>query len=155
MKNVKYCLMTATLLLAGLAVFAGEDGKEPKKEEVKQETVKKEDAKPQTTPGGAGMVVSIDPSRGTLNSNPELSDEMKEALGRMVNTSSEGLVEQRLADGTVLVDLQGRFQSAMVATIGPDGKLSTNCFSKSPDHKHSESCNVVETKTGSKDKEHK
>lgn len=146
MKIFKPMIMIAALL-TGFSVFAGEDGKEPKKETVKQETVQKDSGeKAQAAPGGAGMVVSIDPSRGTIDSNPQLSDEMRDALERMVNTSSEGLVEQRLADGTVLVDLQGRFQSAMVATIGPDGKVSTNCFSKSPEHKHSDSCNVVKKK---------
>jgi hypothetical protein len=82
------------------------------------------------------MVVSIDQTRGSFEGNPELSPEIRSALGELINTSSEGLVEEKLADGTVLVDLKGRFQSAVVATIGADGKVHTNCYSTDPNHKH-------------------
>jgi len=44
-----------------------------------------------------------------------------------LNRKSEGLVEERQADGSFVVDLQGGFQSAVMAKIGPDGKVITTC----------------------------
>ncbi len=159
----------AGLFLTAFATLAGEPQEEGKKtgnteqgvtkaqDKVPAKTQEKAPAKDEkkVAPGGAAMVVSIDASRGTIDPTPELSDEMREALGRMINTSSEGLVEEKLSDGTVLVDLKGRFRSAMVATVGEDGKLHTKCFSADPNHKHVESCNPVkedEKKETEKDK---
>ena len=150
MKISRTLIMGFALICLSLTLVAApqNDGAKNKEETtVKKETkqtkkTKTKDVKPPETPGGAGMVVSIDPGRGGVQQEPQLSDEMRDALSRMVNTSSEGLTETVTRDGTVIVDLQGRFQSAMVATIGPDGKLQTTCVSKDPKHKHAKSCNV-------------
>jgi hypothetical protein len=48
-----------------------------------------------------------------------LAPEIQNAL----NMSSDGLREVSLPKGGYMVKLQGRFQSTLVATIGPDGKL--------------------------------
>ncbi|MDJ0836942.1 MAG: hypothetical protein QNK37_10530 [Acidobacteriota bacterium] len=98
----------------------------------KQAEVKKVDKK-QNVQGAAGMVVTLG-DRGP-DGDAELSPEMRAALEQMVNTSSEGLRQQTLADGTVIVDLEGRFQSAMVVTMGKDGKVKGSCYSTVPDHK--------------------
>jgi len=79
------------------------------------------------------MVANIDETRGA-NGEVTLPPEMHAAIANMVNTSSEGLVEEVKEDGTVIVDLQGRFQSAMVVSIGPDGKMVSTCYSSLPDH---------------------
>lgn len=86
---------------------------------------------PKQTAAG-GMVVQIE--NDTVVRNPDLSTDVQEALAQMINTSSEGLVQETLADGTVVVDLEGRFQSAMVATINADGKAVGHCLSKDPKH---------------------
>lgn len=130
----KLTAITVILLLSLTAFAGGDEAKKDDKDKTKKET--KTQKTEQKATGGAGMIVSIDPERGSINENPQISREMAEALSRMVNTSSEGLEEQRLPDGTVIVDLQGRFQSAVVATIGPDGKVHTNCYSQDPNHKH-------------------
>ena len=52
---------------------------------------------------------------------------MAEALKRMANQSTDGLVSQRRADGTVSVDLQDRFQNVMLARKNDDGTVEQGC----------------------------
>ena len=45
----------------------------------------------------------------------------------LMNTSSAGLQQVVKPDGSVEVDLQGRFSSFVLAKIGPDGSIVTEC----------------------------
>jgi hypothetical protein len=85
------------------------------------------------------MVFTTEEQRGS-DGTVVMPEEMREALARLVNTSSAGLTEKVLPNGAVSVDLQGRFQSATVATIGPDGKLTTTCQSGGVAHQHEQKC---------------
>ncbi|VAW75545.1 hypothetical protein MNBD_GAMMA15-2442 [hydrothermal vent metagenome] len=62
---------------------------------------------------------------------PVLEPEIREALGEMLNTSSEGLVEET-RNGVTSVDLQGRFQSVPVATIDEDGNVHITDYTHLP-----------------------
>ena len=132
MTKFKQLLILALISLLGACLFAGE---EPTKKDASKKDAPKAQTKAKQKVPVAGMVAQIDQD-GNLVADPKLSPEVQEALADMINTSSEGLVEQRLEDGTVIVDLQGRFQSAVVAHIGADGKLHTSCVSNVPGHKH-------------------
>jgi len=64
----------------------------------------------------------------TLQQGPltqEQSQQMADALEG--NKSTEGLVEVQHADGTVTVDLQGRFQNVVMAKRNDDGSVSNAC----------------------------
>lgn len=63
--------------------------------------------------------------------SPALEPEIREALGEILNTSSEGLVEET-RNGVTSVDLQGRFQSAPVATIDERGNVQITDYSHPP-----------------------
>ena len=52
---------------------------------------------------------------------------MKKSLEPSLSRSTDGLVAVPLANGGKRVDLQGRFQTAVIAKVGPDGKLVTEC----------------------------
>ena len=76
-----------------------------------------------------GMRVFIDPQTGGFLSEPppgatqpELSPQERNAL----STSHQGLVEvpSTVPGGGVGLDLQGRFQSPLTATVAPDGKVT-------------------------------
>lgn len=65
----------------------------------------------------------------------KMDESVRQAVNEIVNTSSEGLTEVQTENG-VVVDLEGRFQSVPVATIGADGEISiTDYTSKVPDKK--------------------
>jgi len=73
-------------------------------------------------PGAEAAAAAGDVTRPTneqIMSNPIL----RNALSR----SSEELVFRRAPDGTVSVDLQGRFQNVSVARIDADGEIRTGC----------------------------
>ena len=78
--------------------------------------------------GAAGMRVYINPNTGEILQPPAgaPATETPEALEKAFSTSSEGLVEtpSPVPGGGVILDLQGRFRSPLVATQGADGKIS-------------------------------
>ena len=78
------------------------------------------------------MRVFLDPESGGLRPptaaerramNQKASGHLQNALSR----SSEGLVEEKRADGTVGIHLQGRFQTVSVARINADGDVVKDC----------------------------
>lgn len=81
-----------------------------------------------TTGEAAGMRIYVDPSTGELTSPPEAAAPQQRGVGSAAtSTSTQGLVEEPAPGGGVMIDLQGRFQNEMHATIGADGALRTDC----------------------------
>ncbi|MCB1615043.1 MAG: hypothetical protein KDI30_03415 [Pseudomonadales bacterium] len=56
---------------------------------------------------------------------PELPPEMIAEIERLSNSSSDGLYEEYHSDGSVHMDLQGRFQSVPIAVIDSNGEMHT------------------------------
>lgn len=54
---------------------------------------------------------------------PPIPAEMATEIRKLSNRSYEGLTEEKHADGSVTIDLQGRFRSVTAAVRGPDGKI--------------------------------
>jgi hypothetical protein len=78
--------------------------------------------------GAAGMRVYVNPNTGEIMQPPvgAPAAETTQSLEKAFSTSSEGLVEtpSSVPGGGVILDLQGRFRSPLVATQGADGKIS-------------------------------
>jgi hypothetical protein len=68
------------------------------------------------------MRVYVDPATGELLPGRPTSLPPEPAASAL-NTSAAGLVEVPSPGGGMMIDLQGRFQSPLVATIQPDGTL--------------------------------
>ena len=70
----------------------------------------------------------MDPDSGEVGGRPEASS-LSEAISSdpAFSTSHQGLVEVPAPGGGVMVDLQGRFRSATVARVKPDGTVVTEC----------------------------
>lgn len=58
---------------------------------------------------------------------PEEAQTMAEGLKPLINDSTEGLVQVQRPDGSVYMDLQGRFQNVTVAKIETNGSVSQSC----------------------------
>ena len=58
---------------------------------------------------------------------PEEAQKMAAGIQQLVSQSTEGLVQVRHPDGSVSMDLQGRFQNVLMAKKEADGKLSQAC----------------------------
>jgi hypothetical protein len=76
----------------------------------------------------AGQDVQVDSQTGQMKElTPEEAQKMAAGLKKMINQSSEGLVEVQHSDGSVSMDLDGHFQNVTVARINKDGSTSTSC----------------------------
>lgn len=123
-------MLSAAYALAGVVQSAA--AAEPTKEETTPSTPPAErvDSSAQST-AQAGMRVYVDPATGRRLSNPTAEQRANAAAFDRENpafsTSSEGLREEPLPGGGVLVHLDGRFQSAVTVRRQADGSLVQTC----------------------------
>jgi hypothetical protein len=83
----------------------------------------------------AGAVASADPVTDGLVSIPTEAEraELWAAVATELNSSFEGLSEVELPDGSVVIDLQGRFRHVVVAHVAPDGTRQVECIDHLPE----------------------
>ena len=76
----------------------------------------------------AGLDVEVDSQTGRVKElTPEEARKLAAGLNKMVNKSTDGLVEVQHADGSVSMDLQDHFQNVTVARVNDDGSVSQSC----------------------------
>jgi hypothetical protein len=76
----------------------------------------------------AGHDVQVNSQTGQIQAlTPEEAQKIAAGLKQMVNQSTEGLVQVQNADGSVSMDLKGRFQNVTVARVNKDGSVSESC----------------------------
>ena len=81
-----------------------------------------------TTVRVAGQDVQVDGQTGKIKPLTQAeAQQLAEGLKRRLNKSTEGLTEVHHADGSVSMDLQGRFQNVTVARENEDGTISQSC----------------------------
>ena len=90
--------------------------------------------------------ITVDPQTGTLRlPTPQETEALVDSLIEMTNRSTEGLQLTTLANGTKAVDLDGRFQSVMLARPGDDGMWELRCVTTFDEA--TEFLGIVEDKT--------
>jgi hypothetical protein len=80
------------------------------------------------TSNAAGLVVALD--RQTGQTRPLTADEalrLAQGIKELVKQSTDGLVQVHRANGSVSMDLQGRFQNVIIAKKEDDGTISQAC----------------------------
>jgi hypothetical protein len=76
----------------------------------------------------AGRDVQVDPQTGQIRPlSPEEAKQLADGLKTMLNKSTDGLVQVSHADGSVSMNLQGRFQNVTMARVNADGTLEQSC----------------------------
>ncbi len=85
-------------------------------------------AQPSAAPSqsDSGLKVYIDPQTGQIRSEPAPGTEVLQIPAQQqspFSTSHEGLVEVPAPGGGVKIDLQGRFQTPLIATTDADGRV--------------------------------
>ncbi len=96
------------------------------------ETAPPTEPRPTAAPISAAQRAFVDPETGRMTSTPSRDLQALSRPPRDDNRNARGLTRLRLSSGAVAVDLEGRFRSSIVATINPDGSVSTRCL-KHPD----------------------
>ena len=77
----------------------------------------------------AGQEVQMQSQNGTIKPlTPEEAKKMADGLTPMLNQSAEGLKQVTSPDGSVSVNLEGRFQNVALAQKNADGSISQACF---------------------------
>lgn len=78
--------------------------------------------------GFGGLRVVVDPQTGQIVADPPDGTRwdltISPDLLRRMSTSHEGLVEMPAPQGGIMVNLQGRFLSPLVAVVQPDGSVA-------------------------------
>ena len=119
-------LFACALLVAGVATaaaaYASRNAARP--EAVRAAAVQPADPYVTVEVGGRRVRVNAQ----TLQQGP-LTQEQSRQLAEQLegNKETDGLVQEQREDGTVSVDLQGRFQNVTLAKRNDDGSVSTAC----------------------------
>ncbi|HVQ40086.1 MAG TPA: hypothetical protein VMS31_21280 [Pyrinomonadaceae bacterium] len=76
----------------------------------------------------AGQDVEVDPQTGKIRPlTREEAQKLAAGLKDMLNQSTEGLEQVQHEDGSVSMDLKGRFQNVTVARVNQDGSVTQSC----------------------------
>lgn len=76
----------------------------------------------------AGQDVQVDSQTGQIKElTPEETKKLAAGLKQEINQSTDGLVQVQQPDGSVTMDIDGRFQNVTVARVNDDGTLSESC----------------------------
>ena len=130
-KSLIGIVVTASVLVIGvvtaLSMQSGQSQKE-RVEENKPVQVARPMNRNYVTSNAAGQTVAVDRQTGKARPlTPQEASRLAEGLKQLVNQSTEGLVEIHRADGSISMDLQGRFQNVMLAKKEDDGTISQSC----------------------------
>lgn len=72
--------------------------------------------------------IQIDTQSGQVKPlTAQEAQKLANGLAPMLDDSADGLVQVRHADGSVSMDLQGRFQNVTVARVSADGTIDQSC----------------------------
>jgi len=79
--------------------------------------------------GQTGMRAYFDPQTGKIGPPPpdQAVPPRSGAEQNAYSTAAEGLVVLPAPEGGQMIDLQGRFQTSITATLKPDGTVQTDC----------------------------
>jgi len=124
MRRIVFCLTMVAAVVVVVGPAAADEGPQTQRPETSMVT-----PEAQLPAGAEGKMVFIDPATGRVSSTPtaEQRAAMQARVADMLSQSDEGLLDEVLANGAVLRDLQGRFQSATVVRIAPDGSQRQEC----------------------------
>ena len=76
----------------------------------------------------AGQEVQIETQSGEIKPlTAQEAEKLAEGLAPMLDDSADGLEKVHHADGSVSMDLQGRFQNVTVARFNSDGTIEQSC----------------------------
>jgi len=129
-KSLIAVAVTATVLVIGVITALSMQSGQTQKAQVEERKpqVANQSRRNYVTSNAAGQTVVLDRQTGqTRPLTPEEARRLAEGIKELVSQSTEGLVQIHRADGSVSMDLQGRFQNVMLAKKEADGTISQAC----------------------------
>ena len=117
------CALLVVGVATAVAAYASRNAAQPKAERAVSNA---QPADPYVTVEVGGRKLRVNAQ--TLQQGPLTQAEAQRLAEQLEgNKATEGLVEEKHADGSVSVDLQGRFQNVVMARRNDDGSVSTAC----------------------------
>ena len=118
-------LFACALLVAGVATAAAYASRNVARPQAKRAAAV-QTADPYVTVEVGGKRVRVNAQ--TLQQGPLTQAQSQQLAAQLEgNQETDGLVQEKQADGTVSVDLQGRFQNVTLARRNDDGTVSAAC----------------------------
>lgn len=129
-KSLVGIAVAATVLLIGVvtALSMQRGQTEPAPPDERKPLVTSESRRNFVTSNASGQNIVVDRQTGqTRPLTPEEARLLAQGIKELVNQSTEGLVQVHHANGSVSMNLQGRFQSVLLAKKEADGTISQSC----------------------------
>lgn len=134
-KNSRHLALTVVVIVATAIIATGAVISRQKAKMTEESTSRVENAsvnaaasRNYVTVKVGGQDVQVDSQTGQIKPlSPEEAQKLAAGLKQAINQSTEGLVQTQHPDGSVSVDLEGRFQNVAVARINEDGSVSEGC----------------------------
>jgi sensor histidine kinase regulating citrate/malate metabolism len=122
--------VAATVLVIGVVTALSMQSGQTQKAQVQERNlqVARQISRNYVTSNAAGQTVVLDRQTGqTRPLTAEEAQRLAEGIKQLVSQSTEGLVVVHHADGSISMDLQGRFQNVLLAKKEDDGTISMAC----------------------------
>jgi hypothetical protein len=122
--------LLASLVVGGVCVLGGPpfSAAEPNEDAAAGATATSAPESGAAKAAAAGQWIHVDPETGRVGAPPPgTAAGAAIAADPAFRTSHEGLVVEHAPGGGEMVDLQGRFRSAVRARVKPDGSVVTDC----------------------------
>lgn len=136
-KTIVGIFAVSLLLIGVMTVLSTQIGQDLKAKTEDAQSVKKPKAAKSkfstkfsnyVTANPAGRIVALDRKSGLERDlTKDETRRFAEGLKQLINQSTDGLVEVKHEDGSISMDLQGRFQDVMLAKSDADGNVSMSC----------------------------
>lgn len=128
-RRLLFCAAVAVVVVAtAITVISRQKGRTAQAE-------KREEAKAATTTTRTFVTRRVGNQDILINSQtgeikpltPEEAQRLANGIAPMLDNSTDGLAQVRHADGSVSMDLEGRFQNVTVARVNADGTIEQSC----------------------------
>ena len=117
------CALLVVGVATGVAAYASRSAEPPKAPRAAPD---RQPADPHVTVEVGGKKLRVNAQ--TLQQGPLTQAEARQLAEQLEgNKATDGLVEEKHADGTVSVDLRGRFRNVVLAKRNDDGSVSAAC----------------------------
>ena len=125
---VTVTVASAIVVVAAITVLSKQLGNASASRVTAVNSASSEPGKKYVTVKVAGRDIQVDPQTGQIRPlTPEEAKQLGDGLKTMLNKSTDGLVQVKHPDGSVSMDLQGRFQNVALARINSDGTVEQSC----------------------------
>lgn len=128
----RYVLMAAAVIMIAAITVISRQHSSARSVEAKttaiQSTAKATRTRTYVTRRVAGQDIQVDTQTGEIKPlTPQEAQQLANGLAPMLDNSTDGLVQVHHADGSVSMDLQGRFQNVAVVKVNTDGTVEQGC----------------------------